>query len=333
MATGFRETDISNLEFLARVARLYYEDGLTQERISQEIGYSRSAVSRFLTEARRTGVVEIRINHPLRRNDLAEQQLGGLFELRTIRVLSRGALSYERMLRRLGSLGAQLTEELLVDGMTVGVSWGTAVFEVGNALHRQQLPNVTVVQLLGALGTPDPQIDGSDLVRSYAHTLGGRYRILPAPAIVDNREIRDSLLRGQPIRRTLQMGSEADLAIVGIGTTAPAMSSLVRAEYLSKTEVKEIAASGAVGDICALHFDEEGNVLDIPIAHRVVGIEPNQLRNIDFVLGVAGGEVKAPAILGALRSGLLDALMTDDIAARVILHDLLEYDSTAEEQN
>jgi deoxyribonucleoside regulator len=51
----------------------------------------------------------------------------------------------------------------------------------------------------------------------------------------------------------------------------------------------------------------------------VVGIPPDVLRRIPFVLGVAGGKVKAPAILGALRAGLVNALVTDDTAAQCLL--------------
>ncbi|TFH33628.1 MAG: sugar-binding transcriptional regulator, partial [Anaerolineales bacterium] len=98
----------------------------------------------------------------------------------------------------------------------------------------------------------------------------------------------------------------------------PAMSSLVRAGYLTPKEIRVVAQAGAVGDVCAVHFDIHGNILDIPIAARVIGVSESDLRKIPFRLGVAGGAVKAPAILGALRSGLISALVTDDLAVRSI---------------
>ncbi len=60
-------------------------------------------------------------------------------------------------------------------------------------------------------------------------------------------------------------------------------------------------------------------MLDIPIARRVVGIRPADLNKVPLTIAVAGGEVKAPAILGALRSGLVKALVTDDETARIVL--------------
>lgn len=311
--------DLENLEFLARVASRYYEDGLTQHQISEELGYSRSAISRFLSKAREVGVVEIRVNHPLQRSTELESILRERFKLKSVRVLNRLSLDYDRTLTRIGSLGARLVEEMVVDGTKLGVSWGTAVFEVANALRYTYMPDVVVIQLIGALGTPDPQIDGVDLARAYAAAFGGRYRILPAPAIVESPEVRQALLSDRPIRETLEQARQVDCAILGIGTTDPSMSSLVRAEYLTEKEIRALADAGAVGDVCAVHFDGQGNILDLPIAHRVVGIGADDLKSIPVTVGIAAGEIKAPAILGALKARLVNSLVTDDSAARTIL--------------
>ncbi|TFH32178.1 MAG: sugar-binding protein, partial [Anaerolineales bacterium] len=258
--------DSENLEFLARVASLYYEDGLTQQRISDELGYSRSAISRFLTAAHEAGVVEIRVHHPLQRDLELEAQLRESFGVEIVRVLQGYNWEYARMLPRLGALGARLVEERLRDGMLLGVSWGTAVYEVANALRPPNLPNLTVIQMVGALGTPDPQIDGGELARSYARAFGGRYRIIPAPALVESPQLRTAMMKERPIHDTLALARKVDIAILGIGSTDPAMSSLVRAGYLTPKEIRVVAQAGAVGDVCAVHFDIHGNILDIPIA-------------------------------------------------------------------
>ncbi len=113
----------------------------------------------------------------------------------------------------------------------------------------------------------------------------------------------------------LRRAADVNVAVVGVGTVAPGYSSIVRAGYLTVKEMAEVAASGAVGDVCAIHFDAAGNLLDLPLAHRVIGVQAEVLRGIPLVLGVAGGAVKAPAILGAVRSRLINALVTDEEAA------------------
>jgi hypothetical protein len=61
-----------------------------------------------------------------------------------------------------------------------------------------------------------------------------------------------------------------------------------------------------VGDILGQFFDASGDVVDLPIHDRRIGIELADLRRIPKVVGVAGGEHKAEAILGALHGGFAD---------------------------
>ncbi len=50
-----------------------------------------------------------------------------------------------------------------------------------------------------------------------------------------------------------------------------------------------------------------------------MAVSREQLRNAGTVIGVAAGAVKGPAIVGAARAGLIDVLVTDDVAARAAL--------------
>jgi lsr operon transcriptional repressor len=59
--------------------------------------------------------------------------------------------------------------------------------------------------------------------------------------------------------------------------------------------------------------------MDIELNRRMVGIELKDLQDIEQVIGVAGGEAKAEAILGALRGGHINVLVTDDGAAGKVL--------------
>ena len=52
---------------LVHVAELYYEQGMSQQKIAGLLGLSRPTVSRLLEEARACGVVEIVVHAPLRK--------------------------------------------------------------------------------------------------------------------------------------------------------------------------------------------------------------------------------------------------------------------------
>jgi DNA-binding transcriptional regulator LsrR (DeoR family) len=316
---GRNDKSEDRLEFLSRVASMYYEHGMTQHRISKELGYSRSAISRFLTEAREVGIVEIRVHHPRERNKGLEANFKKKFGVREVRILVRRSLTYAQMLTRLGSLGARLLDKALQDELTLGVSWGTAVYEVVNAMRPRHRPNMKVIQLVGALGSANPEVDGPELAQWMARLYQGRYQTLPTPLVVDTAETRDALMRDSHVRDVLEQASNVEIALVGVGTSDPRKSGLVRSGHVTNAEGGAIARAGAVGEVCAIHYDIYGEVMDIPIAHRTIGIQADTLRQIPFTIGVSGGPMKAPAILGALRAGFIDALVTDDETAKLVL--------------
>ena len=55
---------MTDMEQLLAVAKMYYEQGLTQQEIAEKVFLSRSHVSRMLKEARALGIVEIIIRSP-----------------------------------------------------------------------------------------------------------------------------------------------------------------------------------------------------------------------------------------------------------------------------
>jgi DNA-binding transcriptional regulator LsrR (DeoR family) len=311
------------LELLARIAGLYYEDGLTQSQIAEQTGYSRSAISRLLAEAREQGVVEIRVHHPLERRQDLEQALLERLPLKTVRVLKRGLLNHAQMLRRLGALAAPLVDELIGDHATVGISWGTGLAELVNALRARPLTGIHVVQIIGLIGTSElPEIDNPELTQRLARTLGGRYSILPAPLLVDSETTREALRHDYRVERVLSQARHMDVALLGIGAVEPQYSTLVRAGYLSLEQAAELARAGAVGDVSAIYFDRFGRIVDVPLTRRIITIDPAALAAIPNKVGIAGGQAKPLPILGAVRAGLVNVLITDDVAAGGVLREM-----------
>jgi DNA-binding transcriptional regulator LsrR (DeoR family) len=298
---------------------LYYEDGLTQAEIARQVDASRSTISRLLQEAREAGIVEITIHYPWKTDPQLENCLEERFQLRKALVLAARGRVYTEVLRGLGVLAARYIDRALTQDSTLGISWGTAVHSTAQALRPKRRLPITVVQMIGAVGIGDPLIDGPDLARLMADIYGGEYRYLHAPLIVENGSVRQGLLQEPRIQETLGLARKVDIALVGIGSLVPEVSSLLRAGYLNREALTDLRVQGAVGDICGRHYDADGRVMDIELNRRMVGIELKDLQGIEQVMGVAGGEAKAEAILGALRGGHINVLVTDDGAAGKVL--------------
>ena len=310
---------MDHTDLLARVAALYYEENLTQAEISRHIHTSRSTVSRLLREARETGIVEIKVHYPWRRLWEAEQALCRHFPLREAIVLDGDGMRYEEMLEGLGVLAAGYLESILSEGAILGISWGTGIHSMVQALRPVQRIPITVVQMVGAMGMGDPRIDGPELARLLANTFDGKYRYLHAPMVVDDAQVRQRLLQEPAIRETLSLVHGADVAVVGLGALVPEVSSWLRAGYCDLDGLYELRAQGAVGDICGHHCDCNGRVLDMELNHRIVGIELDVLQSVGYAIGVGGGEAKTEIVLSALRGGHVNVIVTDSSAARQVL--------------
>ncbi len=305
---------------LAQIAELYFVHGLNQEQIARKTNYSRSMISRLLSEARDQGIVEIRVHHPLRRAVSLERDLQASFGLEHVRVLESGRVFQSDALGRVGTLAAGLLAELIRDEMTIGVSWGSALAAVAGALRPQPRSGVYVVQMIGSLGTRLPEIDGAELTRRIARAFSAKYATLPAPLLVGDEQTRDGLMRDAHIREVFALLRRAQLALVGIGSVHPDHSALVKTGFLRPRQSLEMQRqAGAVGDVCAIPFDINGRILELPISRRVMSVDAPTLTRIPIRLGVAAGEAKIEPVLGALRSGLVNALVTDEVVAAGIL--------------
>jgi DNA-binding transcriptional regulator LsrR (DeoR family) len=83
--------------------------------------------------------------------------------------------------------------------------------------------------------------------------------------------------------------------------------------------LEDLRKAGAVGDVCGWHFDIHGQPACDNFCERLVSIQREDLLSIPVRLGVAGGEGKADAILGALRSKYVNMLVIDSLTARKVL--------------
>ncbi len=122
-------------------------------------------------------------------------------------------------------------------------------------------------------------------------------------------------LRAEPtIQQVLKQAVSVEHALVGVGTPA-ADATIVHMGYLNRDDVRGLRERGVAGDILGQFFDADGNVVDLPIHDRRIGIELSDLGTSPRWSAWPAGLHKAEAILGALHGGFLDVLVTNELAA------------------
>jgi DNA-binding transcriptional regulator LsrR (DeoR family) len=297
-------------------ARRYYLDGASKSEIAQELGVSRFRVARLLEAARRDGVVRIEVGAPSDIDIELSGELAARYGLRNTLVvrLIDGPDDFKR--EQLGRTCADLLTQTLDADDVLGISWGRTLHSMVG--HLSRLPGCTVVQLVGSVPTLELDVNSMELVRRVAECAGGPVYPLPVPMLVDSPEMAEALRNDPHVHRTIDMFQRITKAVVGIGSWT-AGGSTVRAA-LPEEVAARVDAAGAIADVCSSLLDADGReVLETDLSGRFIAISADQLRAIPDVVAIAGGATKAPAILAAIRSGLIHRLITDQEAARLLL--------------
>ena len=117
----------------------------------------------------------------------------------------------------------------------------------------------------------------------------------------------------------MTLAGKATLAIKGIGSLDPELATVLRYGYLSRSLVKPLNESGAVGNVYGLYFDIDGQPACAVFCQKIIRISRESLLSIPNRLGIAGGLDKVSPIIGAVRGGYVNILVTDNLTAQSLI--------------
>lgn len=307
------------LKIIHLSAQMYYLEDKTQDEIAKTLGVSRPTVSRLLRQARDEGIVRITVLDPFARQEPLARLLKEALDLTEVIVVAGEWGDARRSRQRLGYAAARYLAADLKPEDVLGIGWGRTLYEVADALEARGDLGLTLVPLMGGLGQITPYFQVHELARMFCERLGGHRQALYVPAIIEDETTRTALLESRDVTQVVRAWSQLTVALVGIGSVnlEPEIQTLFE-NYMDAEVSVFLNRAGAVGDICMRFFDIEGRPI-VGGLTGVVGIELEQLRTVPRCIGVAGGAVKAEAILGAVRGRFINILITDESAARRLL--------------
>lgn len=311
---------MENYLLKVKISKLYYQQNLSKVDISKKLRTSRFKIARLLEDAVKEGIVTINIKEPKNTYLDLENNLEEKFRIFRAYVVDSSS-DYNLTKRNLGRAAANCLDNIVYDGDIIGIAWGTTIYEMINALPAKiDKKNISVVQLTGGLDQVETKYNAIELSSRLSKTFNSSCYQLYAPAIVDSIQIKKLLLSDSSIKRTLDMFSKVNIAVVGIGSVSPKPSTLLYKEgFLKEKDIKKIFLSHAAGDINTYFYDVNGNNCKSELEDRAVGMNIEQLKRVRHVIGVAGGEFKAKAILAALKGKIINILVTDYKTAKILL--------------
>jgi DNA-binding transcriptional regulator LsrR (DeoR family) len=151
-----------------------------------------------------------------------------------------------------------------------------------------------------------------------AQTFGAKARPVVAPGIVPTKAVCEALLKDQQIKETLELGRQADLALVGLGRPTPS-SPVIQSGILSPDELNQLEKLGAVGDIGLRFMEASGGAIENEINDRIIGLELGNYKKIKKLVGIAAGPEKYEVVKSTLLGKFIKVLITDENIGRKLL--------------
>ena len=306
------------LRTLVQVARLYYERDLSQQAIADKLGVSRSLIAKYLLQSKEQGIVKIQVIDPSERSDELADMFAERFDLQYVEVVPNTHASAALTLQAVAGAAANYYADHVQDGEVTGLAWGRSIKSLVDQLPDREIvaDNLGVIPLLGESSNPRLHSRMNALVEQMADAVAAEPRFLFYPVTVESKGLHNRIVKEPALVEINESWDSMDWVFLGIGATPPTAGMAV---YVPENALPRLEREGAVGDVCCRYFDADGEFVRSPFENQIIGVSVDQLRSAGRVVAVVAGNEKARAVLGALKTGLIETLFIDQALARAVL--------------
>lgn len=317
MGEPFIERRDRKLDLAAHAAWLYYIGGNTQEEVANKLNVSRQAAQRLVALAVSEKLIKFRLDHPLKECIELAEMLRDKFQLSLCEVVPSDTSKVDD-LSGIGVCAADYLETyLLAKAPTIlAFSSGRTLRAMVEQIPSMDQPQHKIISIIGNLSHYG-RAGRHEVVMHLADRVGSQAYPVPTPVVATSVEERQLLQTQRSFITVKTLAEQAKVTFVGIGHivwNAP----LHQDGFINDEEVAKLIELGAVGEIAGWAYNPEGVLLQEGINSRVASV-PLQQPAQRLVIGVAGSEKKAEAILAAMRGKLITGLVTDKAVAEAIL--------------
>lgn len=312
------------IERMVQVARMYYEQEMTQSQIAKELGISRPLVSVILSEARTCGIVTIQINPVENKQQLTANRLQQLFPGKTIVVVPDEGSS-DATDNAIAKVGYSLCFKQLSDHSTIGVGWGSMLSRLSEYTELAQMPANTGSSLFPLVGGIKASYRGyhtNELIRILSEKTGLEANYLYFPAFFDSTADLNYIMNMDEYKNISRRWSHLDTALISV-SNYPSYPDLGVEYRFGNKLVKQ----KAVGRILAHYFDLQGRLI-APDVDNVMQASLAQLQNARRVIAVCSTLLRPESIIGAMHTNVIDTLVLSASLAEKVVSKLNEQNST-----
>lgn len=313
--------DDKDVKLLTEICYLYYDKDLTMANIAKQLNMTRQSVSKFIKKAKDDNFVQIYINSPVIESVELEHKLKEYYGLSDVVVIQNKTLYQDHLDESLGIAAANYIKKILKSNLNIGIDSSSSIRHMSEIFSRTNylpLDDVNLIQIRGSVNKIPYTGSSGYIIGTLAKAIKANEIYLYAPCIVKNSEVKDICMAETNIKETVDYYKNLDVAFVGVGDITE-LETLISPLNISNKEFDVIQESNAVGDVCFNYFNDRGYFFNHPLKDRVISIQNDELKKTKNVVFIAGGKKKREAILGALKSGIVNSFITDEDTANYLL--------------
>lgn len=245
-----------------------------------------------------------------------EARLAAKLDVARCLIVAGDSDSQPQVVNDMGNIVSATLQTLLPEGENIiAVMGGTTMAAIAKRLNPAISVNreLTFVPARGGIGERI-DIQANNVSAQMAENAGGHHRVLYVPEQVSESTYQ-SLLKEPAVQAVVSLIKQSNAVLHSIGG---AMSMAERREMAPEV-VKMLQDKRAVSEAFGYFFDEDGQIVyKIPR----IGLQLEDLADMDCVLAVAGGASKAKAIAAYMKHAPRQTyLVTDQGAAQQILNE------------
>ncbi|MFC4322416.1 sugar-binding transcriptional regulator [Litchfieldia salsa] len=243
--------------------------------------------------------------------NVLENELKEKLQIKDVIVVAGDSDQFPWVKKELGRACVKRIKSSLTGNNIVAVNGGTTLADIAEMMTPDpKNKEILFVPGRGGLGE-QVENQANTICAKMAERASGNYRLLHVPDVVSN-ETYQTMINEPSIREVLELIKSSSIVIHGIGDAI----TMAERRKTAPDDVKKIIDGNAVAEAFGYYFNEDGRVV-----HKVqtIGLQLEDLANVEHVIAVAGGASKAMAIQAYLKQAHDTLLITDEGAAKELI--------------
>lgn len=231
--------------------------------------------------------------------------------IKRVIIIPGNSTKEKAVLKDMGRTTFDILKESLGEKDLVGITGGNTMATVAKeSIKDNKSRDVIIIPARGGLGK-DVNTQSNSIAAKLADKLGGSYRLLYIPDGLEEEAMK-LVLKNKEIKESVDLINDINTLVFGLGRA----DTMARRRNLSQDQIDKILENNGVAEAFGHYFDIKGREI---WEYSTIGLSLDKFKELKNVIGVAGGEEKAEAIIAISTINNNMTLITDQSAAIKIL--------------